>query len=505
MLEAGKRDNYHWIHIPVGYLFCMGNPRTDYLMQTQPDKGLNGRSLAYPRGKVLGGCSSINGMIYMRGQASDYNQWASSGCTGWSWQDVLPIFKQHEHYGPLESDSSKADNQYHGAGGEWRVNTQRLHWPVLDTLHKAANQMGVPTSDDFNTGTNHGVGLFEVNQQHGLRVSSAKAFLKPVLARPNLTVITQAQVNELTIEDGTCQGVSFTHKGKYHCITANKETLLAAGAIHSPALLERSGIGRRDVLEPLGITVKHELPGVGENLQDHLQIRTQFKIANATTLNELSHSLWAKLKMGVQYAWSQTGPLSMAPSQLGMFTHTDSRYDTPNVEFHIQPLTTDKLGDPLHKTPGVTVSVCNLRPTSRGSVHIGSTNRDEHPLITTNYLSTDQDRKVAADSIRLARQLMATTAAQSLNPVEMLPGSGIQDDASLAKAAGDIASTIFHPVGTCKMGVDTMAVVDPELKVHGIDGLRVIDASVMPTITSGNTSSPVLMIAERAARLLTSI
>jgi choline dehydrogenase len=495
LLEAGGKDNYHWIHIPIGYLYCMGNPRTDWMMKTEPDPGLNGRSLNYPRGKVLGGSSSINGMIYMRGQAADYDHWKQLGNTGWGWDDVLPYFlKSEDHY--------LGKSEMHGSGGEWRVDKQRLSWDILDAFRDAAEEAGIPKVLDFNTGTNEGSGYFEVNQKNGLRMSTAKAFLKPVINRPNLTVLTGANTTSLRLEGKHVTGVEFERKNKPFLATAAREVILSAGAVNSPKILELSGIGRREILSNNDIPVRHELNGVGENLQDHLQIRTVFKVNNAVTLNQKANSLFGKIAMCIEYGLFRSGPLSMAPSQMGLFAKSDERLETPDLEYHIQPLSTDKLGDPLHPFPAITASVCNLRPRSRGSIHIKSPDNKDHPAIVTNYLSTQKDRDVAAKSIHLTRKIMATDAVSQFQPEELLPGPDFTTDDELAHEAGNIATTIFHPVSTCKMGTDPLAVVDYRLRVHGLQGLRIVDASIMPTITSGNTNSPVIMIAEKAAVMI---
>jgi choline dehydrogenase len=495
LIEAGGKDNYHWIHIPIGYLYCMGNPRTDWMMKTAAEAGLNGRSLNYPRGKVLGGCSSINGMIYMRGQAADYDGWRQAGNAGWGWDDVLPYFLKSE-------DNYRGPSAMHGAGGEWRVEKQRLSWPILDAFRDAAEEMGIPKTDDFNDGDNEGSGYFEVNQRGGIRWNTAKAFLRPVLKRPNLRVLTGAETERLEFDGKRVTGVRFRLNGRPSIARAEGEVILSAGAIHSPKILELSGIGNPQLLSSLGIDVRHGLPGVGENLQDHLQIRTVFKIEGATTLNQLYHNLISRAGMGLQYALNRSGPLSMAPSQLGIFCRSDPSVATPDLEYHVQPLSTDRLGEPLHKYPAVTVSVCNLRPESRGSVHVTTRDVSVAPDIKPNYLSTVGDRLVAARSIRHARQLMAKTAVSRFKPQEMLPGVEFRSDEELIQRAGDIATTIFHPVGTCRMGSDDRAVVDAELRVHGLAGLRIVDASVMPTIVSGNTNSPVIMIAEKAADMI---
>lgn len=492
LLEAGGTDRYHWVHVPIGYLFCMGNPRTDWMMRTAEEEGLNGRSLPYPRGKLLGGCSSINGMIYMRGQAADYDGWRQAGNTGWGWDDVLPYFVKSE-------DNYRGRTAVHGTGGEWRVERQRLSWPILDAFRDAAEELGVPKTDDFNGGDNEGSGYFEVNQRGGLRWNTTKAFLRPAMRRANLRVLTGAETETVEFEGKRACGVKFRLNGRLAVARANGAVILSAGAINSPKILELSGIGRPEVLSGAGIETRHALPGVGENLQDHLQIRTVFRIEGARTLNQLYHNLFTRSLMGLEYAFRRSGPLSMAPSQLGIFTKSDPAVETADLEYHVQPLSTDRLGEPLHRYPAVTVSVCNLRPESRGSVHVTGADVSIAPEIRPNYLSTAGDRLVAVKSIRQARELMNTAAIKVYRPQEMLPGEAFQSDEELIRRAGDIATTIFHPVGTCKMGSGSTAVVDPQLRVHGIENLRVVDASIMPTIVSGNTNSPVIMIAEKAA------
>nr|WP_325251310.1 GMC family oxidoreductase N-terminal domain-containing protein [Amylibacter sp.] len=497
LLEAGGKDSYPWIHIPVGYLYCMGNPRTDWMLKTTAEPGLNGRALAYPRGKVLGGCSSINGMIYMRGQAADYDGWAQMGNRGWGWDDVLPYFIRSE-------DRAGDADPLHGKGGEWKVARQRLKWDLLDDFQTAAGQMGIPPTTDFNSGSNEGAGYFEVNQNAGRRWSTARAFLNPALKRPNLRLMTHTDVQHITFKDGRATGVQISHKGQTLHAAAKAEILLAAGAIHSPAILESSGIGQPQRLRDAGIDVLQNAPDVGENLQDHLQLRMVFRVENARTLNQMANSLSGKIAMGAQYLWNRSGPLSMAPSQFGIFIRSDPRLATPDLEYHIQPLSTERLGEPLHPYPAVTVSVCNLRPESRGSTHISAKGRAQSPEISPRYLSSGTDLDVAVASLRQARQLMQMPALQKYAPQENLPGAQITDDADLARAAGDIGTTIFHPVGTCRMGVDDHAVVDPELRLRGVSGLRVVDASIMPRIVSGNTASPVVMIAEKAADMILS-
>ncbi len=495
LLEAGKSDRYRWVHIPIGYLHCIGNPRVDWMMRTVPEQGLNGRSLVYPRGKVLGGCTSVNGMIYMRGQALDYDRWRQLGNTGWGWDDVLPYFLKSE-------DHHAGDSDMHRSGGEWKVQRQRLSWEILKAVQEGAKEFGILPRDDFNDGDNEGSGFFEVNQNKGIRWNAAKGFLRPAMKRPNLRVLTEAVADCLILEGKSVRGVRFRLKGQSLNATARGEVLLAAGAINSPKILELSGIGRGEVLSRLGLELRHELAGVGENLQDHLQIRTVFEVKNAKTLNTVANSLWGRAGIALRYGLTRSGPMSMAPSQFGMFTKSDPARQTPDLEFHIQPLSTDRLGDPLHAFPAITVSVCNLRPESVGHCHIATVNGDAQPNIQLNYLTASNDRAVAVASVKQVRQLMTAQALKPYHPKEILPGPEVRDSADLVRAVGDIATTIFHPVGTCRMGRDYAAVVDPELRVHGMKGLRVVDASIMPRITSGNTASPVIMIAEKAADLV---
>lgn len=495
LLEAGGRDNYHWIHIPVGYLYCISNPRTDWCFSTEEEAGLNGRALAYPRGKVLGGCSSINGMIYMRGQARDYDQWRQMGCAGWGWDDVLPYFRKSEDY------FAGAD-EMHGAGGEWRVEEMRVHWGILDAFRDAAEAAGIPRTDDFNRGSNEGSSYFKVNQRRGWRVSSAKAFLRPALGRRNLTVETNAQVRRLLIGEGAARGVEFVRDGQQRQVRARREVILCAGSIGSPHLLELSGIGNGRVLQQAGIPVVRELPQVGENLQDHLQLRLIYKVSGIRTLNEQASRLTGKMAIGLEYMLRRSGPMAMAPSQLGVFTRSSDAYETPNLQYHVQPLSLEKFGEWVHPFPAFTASVCNLRPESRGTVHTVAPEFGKQPAIRPNYLSTETDRMVAADSIRLTRAIVAQEPLAPYRPEEFKPGPDYRSQEELVRAAGDIGTTIFHPVGTCRMGADADAVVDPKLKVRGIERLRIADASIMPTITSGNTNSPTLMIAEKAAELI---
>ena len=516
LLEAGPRDDYHWIHIPVGYLYCIGNPRTDWLYQTEPDAGLNGRRLRYPRGKTLGGCSSINGMIYMRGQARDYDQWAQiTGDDTWRWDQVLPAFRRHEDHWRLDQPGDVNENfkRLHGnkatgSTGEWRVEKQRLRWDVLDAFAHAAQQAGIPATDDFNSGNNEGVGYFEVNQKKGWRWNTAKAFLRPTCyGRDNFEMWTGAQAAKLLVERQPhgplrCTGVQVWTGKSMVTVRATREVLLCAGAVNSPQLLQLSGIGPGELLRQHGIDVLHDLPGVGANLQDHLQIRSVYKVQNVKTLNTLASSLVGKAKIGLEYALNRSGPMSMAPSQLGAFTRSSPDQPWPNIEYHVQPLSLDAFGEPLHSFAAFTASVCNLNPTSRGTVQIRNADFKSAPAIAPNYLSTPEDRQVAAQSLRVTRRIVAQPALARYQPEEWKPGVQFESDEDLARLAGDIATTIFHPVGTTKMGRndDPMAVLDSQLRVRGIAGLRVVDAGAMPTITSGNTNSPTLMLAEKAAQ-----
>jgi choline dehydrogenase len=495
LLEAGGRDNYPWIHIPVGYLYCIGNPRTDWCFKTEAQPGLDGRSLGYPRGKVLGGCSSINGMIYMRGQARDYDHWAEQGNPGWAWNDVLPLFKASEnHFGGA--------SELHGNAGEWRVERQRYSWAILDAFREAAAQSGIASIDDFNGGDNQGCGYFQVNQRSGVRWNAAKAFLRPVRHRPNLTVLTGVEVDKVLLDNGRASAVQARWQGSEQRYQARREIILCAGAVGSPGILQRSGIGPRPLLERLGIPVLHELPGVGGNLQDHLQLRLIYKVSNVRTLNQVANTHWGKLGMGLRYLYDRSGPLAMAPSQLGAFVRSHPEQPTPNLQYHVQPLSLDRFGEPLHRFAAFTASVCNLRPLSRGRVDIRSANPGDAPVIDPNYLSEPEDLRVAAQAIRLTRQIVQAPALAAFAPVEYLPGAALNTEEQLQQAAGQIGTTIFHPVGTCRMGNGPLDVVDAQLRVHGVAGLRIADASIMPQITSGNTCSPTLMIGEKAAQLI---
>jgi choline dehydrogenase-like flavoprotein len=503
ILEAGGKDNWIWFHIPVGYLFAIGNPRSDWCFKTEPEAGLNGRSLNYPRGKVIGGSSAINAMIYMRGQAADYDHWRQLGLAGWGWDDVLPFFKRHENHFLGESAA-------HAIGGEWHIEAPRVRWDLLDAFRAAAEQAGIKSITDFNCGDNEGCCAFHVNQRRGRRVSTARAFLKPALKRANLRLETGCLVESLILEGRRAAGVRWRQgSGGTNGVRSARcrgEVVLAAGAIGSPQILMLSGIGPGEHLRQHGIEVRHERPGVGANLQDHLQLRLIYKVDGITTLNERYHAPLGFVRMLAEYALLRRGPLTMAPSQLGLFTRSDRDRPRANLQFHVQPLSLDRFGEPLHKFPAFTASVCNLQPTSRGSVRLRSSDAADPPAIAPHYLSTDEDRRIATSAIRLTRRIAAQPALQPFHPEEYLPGPAVRDDDKMAllKAAGDIGTTIFHPVGTAKMGLpsDPLAVVDERLRVYGIEGLRVIDASVMPTITSGNTNAPTMMIAEKGAALL---
>jgi choline dehydrogenase len=502
LLEAGGKDDYFWIDIPVGYLYTIGNRRTDWCFKIEPDAGLNGRSIGYARGKVLGGCSSINAMIYMRGQRADFDQWAQLGNRGWGWDDVLPVFKKSEDY-------QHGADEFHGSGGELRVEERRVNWEILDAWREAAAECGIPKIEEFNRGDNFGSAYFQMNQRRGRRWSGTRAFLRPVLSRQNLTVWTDAHVQRLLLErsDAALRATGvLVRRGQDAPISlhARREVLLAAGAIGSPQLLQLSGIGQPGLLQQHGIDVTHASAGVGGNLQDHLQIRTVYKVSNTRTLNARAGTLLGKAAMALEYFLFRTGPLTMPPSQLGAFAMSDASQATANMEWHVQPLSLDAFGSPLHAFDAITPSVCNLRPSSRGHVRIRSRDPDAPPAITTNYLSTPDDRQVALAGLKFTRRIMAAKALARFRPEEYRPGTEFQTDEALLQAAADLGTTIFHPVGTCRMGPDSdpLAVVDDRLRVRGVANLRVIDASIMPTITSGNTNAPTVMIAEKGAEFV---
>jgi choline dehydrogenase len=495
LVEAGGEDDYLWIHIPVGYLYCIGNPRTDWLFKTEPDAGLNGRVLNYPRGRVIGGSSSINAMLYVRGQARDYDGWRQMGCAGWGWDDVLPLFRRSQ-------DHFAGESAAHGAGGAWRIEKQRVRWPILEAVREAAAKMGIPKIDDLNTGDNEGSSFFQVNQRRGVRWSLAKAYLKPARARPNLTVVTKAHATRIVFDGQRASALELLRDGVPARAGVLGELVLAGGAIGSPQLLQLSGVGPAEHLKQHGVEVVRDMAGVGADLQDHLQLRPVFKVSNAVTMNTLYHSLLGKARIAAEYALFRSGPMAMPPSQLAIFTRSGPEFETANLQFHVQPLSLDRWGEPLHRFGAVTTSVCNLRPESRGEVRLRSPDPHEAPAIRPNYLSTEGDRRVAVAALRLARRLMAQPAMHPYAPEEWKPGPAAQSDEDLVKAAGDLGTTIFHPVGTCRMGVDPGAVVDPRLRLNGFGNVRVVDASIMPTITSGNTNAPTVMIAEKGSDMI---
>ena len=498
LLEAGNDEKWIWTKIPVGYLYCINNPRTDWCYKTEPEPGLNGRSIIYARGKGLGGSTLINAMLYLRGQQRDYDEWAAlTGDNAWGWENVLPEFKKVESH-------HKGGCDFHGKDGEWRVEQQRLRWDILDRFAEATVQAGIPATPDFNRGSNLGVSQFEVNQKKGTRWSAVRGFLDPVRHRDNLTIVTAALSDKLIMDGKRVTGIEFQQHGQPCMAKARVEVVLAAGSIGSPGILQRSGIGDPAFLQSLGIPVTHALPGVGQNLQDHLQLRSIYKVDGIHTLNQQANSVLGKIRMGLEYALFKRGPLTMAPSQLGLFACSDETVETPDLEYHVQPLSLDKFGDPLHKFPAFTASVCDLRPQSRGHISIRDRDPNTAPRIAPNYLSHEADRAKAAKAIRLTRRIARQAALAPHHPEEYLPGPGFETDEELAVAAGNIGTTIFHPVGTCKMGRDddAKAVTDSRLKVRGLEGLRVVDASIMPTITSGNTSSPTIMIASRGAQMI---
>lgn len=497
LLEAGGsgRGNL-WLKVPVGYLFTMGNPNTDWCYQLQACDGLGGRVINYPRGKVLGGSSALNGMIYIRGQAQDYDNWAKLGCDGWGWESVLPHFIKHENNTQFFDDK-------HGNNGEMAVQPVTSEWEILDKFLDAAVACGVPKVDDFNLGDNHGISYFQVNQQNGVRQTMADAFLPTAIKkRSNLHIQTGAEVLKIKIENQRAVAVIYAVAGTQKTAQCAGEVVLSAGGIGSPHILQCSGVGDPAVLKQLDIPLTAALPGVGKNLQDHLQIRVAYQVSNVPTLNEMSYRWGDKIKMGMQYVFKRRGPLASAPSQLGAFAFSDQSHATPNLQYHVQPLTLDAFGAPLHRAPGFTASVCDLRPHSRGTVHPTSADTTQPPKIDANFLSHPEDKKTAVQAIRHARNICQSATLSAYNPTEIAPGNAHQTDEELLAGAAKISTTIFHPCGTCKMGVDDDAVVDPALKVHGINGLRVVDASIMPTIISGNTNAPTVMIAEKAAALI---
>lgn len=495
LLEAGNSDWNPWIHVPVGYFKTIHNPKTDWCYVTEPDPGLNGRALKWPRGKVLGGSSSINGLLYVRGQRQDYDRWAELGCTGWDYQSVLPYFKRAEN-------QSRGEDEFHGVDGPLHVSDMTFKRPICDDFIKGVAEMGTPINDDINGEDQEGVGYFQLTAYKGRRCSSAAAYLKGIKTRPNLTIITKAMVKKIGITDGRASQVHLERKGQAMVINATEEVIVSAGAIGSPQLLQVSGIGPGALLQSLGIDVAVDSPDVGENLQDHLQIRAVYKTRKPVTLNdELSNPL-QKARAGIQYLLTRSGPLSMAASQVYAFSRTRLANERPDIQYHFQPLSADSPGEGLHPFSAITASVCQLRPESRGSIHITSADAKIHPTISPNYLSTDLDCKTAIESMRFTRSIMQSNAMKDHIAEEMLPDPKATTDEELLEQARNIANTIYHPTSTCRMGADDRSVLDPRLRVRGVDGLRVVDASVMPEIVSGNTNAPTIMIAERASDMI---
>jgi choline dehydrogenase-like flavoprotein len=499
LLEAGGQDDWVWYHIPIGYLFSIGNPRSDWCYSTEAEPALDGRSIPYPRGKVVGGSSAINGMIYMRGHAADFDQWRQLGLNGWGWDDVLPYFKAHE-------DFCGGADEAHGAGGELRVDPPRVGWQVLHVVKHAAIEAGIKPVEDFNRGDNEGVGPLHVNQRRGLRFQAAKAFLRPALIRPNLTLETGVLAERIRLDGGRAVGVDYRVKGTRHAANARREVILAAGAVGSPQLLMLSGIGPGAHLAEHGIEVQADRPGVGANLHDHFQIPLRFTVEGIATLNERSHSPLHKALMAAEFALFRRGPLTMAPSQLGIHTRSSPDAERADIAYIAVPYAranTTTLD--LDKRPGITLTFYDCRPTSRGDLRLKSPDPEAAPAIRPNYLATERDKRVAANGMRVTRRIARQPALQPYSPTEFAPGDdGATDDASLLASAAKVGNTVFHTVGTCKMGrpTDPTAVVDERLRFIGIDGLRVIDASVMPEITSGNTNAPTMMIAEKGAAMV---
>ena len=494
LVEAGGKDTNPWIHIPVGYFMTMHNPATDWCYVTEPDPGIANRQLQWPRGKVLGGSSSLNGLLYVRGQKQDYDRWAELGNIGWCYDDVLPYFKKSE-------DQEHGENEYHGVGGPLKVSDLRLRRKIAEQFIKAATEIGIPKNPDYNGAEQEGVAYFQQTAYKGFRWSTAKGFLKPALSRENLVVTTKAQVTKLKFEDKKAIGIEYLHLGERHLANCNKEIILAAGAIGSPQLLQCSGIGNGDLLQSLEIPVVNDLPGVGEALQDHLQVRLVHK-TNQPTLNDEVNNPIRKMWIGMQYMLNRTGPMTLAASQVCIFTRSNPQVDRPDIQFHMQPLSADKPGDGPHKFSAFTSSVCQLRPQSRGYIKIKFPDATVYPEIQPNYLSTELDRTTAVNGVKVARKIASAPALNEFITDEFVPGNQYQTDDELLEAVRLHSQTIYHPTSTCKMGNDDMAVVDTELKVHGIEGLRVVDASIMPEIVSGNTNAPTIMIAEKGSDMI---
>ena len=502
LIEAGGKDNYPWIHIPVGYYKTMHNPKVDWCFHTEKDETMNNRSIRYPRGKTLGGSSSINGLLWIRGQSNDYDNWKQQGNKGWGWDDVLPYFVKSEN-------NELGKSKYHSDSGPIMVANKKIKLKMLDEFINAAEESGIPKTDDFNTGDNFGVGFYQFTTSHSkfglkLRCSSAKGYLNPVKNRKNLKIVTNAVVQKITFENKKAVALSYMVGDKIFEVKSNKEIILSAGSIGSPHILQISGVGDAQKLKKHGIDIKKDLKGVGKNLQDHLMFRPVYKVKNLKSLNKKINSLFGNFLIGLEYIFNQSGPMTMGASQVCGFAKSDSSRATPNLQFHVQPISTDILGaTKLHDFEGITPTVANVRPTSRGEINIVSKNINDNPKIKMNYLSTDDDRYVAAQGLKLVRKIMLETKTfRKYEPEEYRPGLHIQDDEELVKAGSDFTQTIFHPVGTCKMGSDENAVVDDRLKVHGIENLRVVDASIMPNITSGNTNAPTIMIAEKASDMI---
>ena len=496
LLEAGGRDWYPWIHVPVGYFKTLHNPMTDWCYKTEPDPGLSGRSIDWPRGKTLGGTSSINGLLYIRGQHQDYDHWRQLGNTGWSYEDVLSYFKRSE-------DQQNGADDFHGKGGDLSVQNIRAKRDICEALIDAAEELGLPRNDDFNGVKQEGAGYFQQTARGGLRCSTARAFLNPVKNRSNLKIIVHALVEKVVVEGAKTTGIAISVKGapRQYWLKPGGEVILSAGAIGSPQILQLSGIGPGALLQGLEIPVVKALAGVGANLQDHLQIRTVYEV-NVPTLNEEINNLFRRMMIGVQYVLTRTGPMSMGASQVCIFARSNEYVETPDIQYHFQPLSADKPGIEMHPFSGITLSVCQLRPESRGRIEIKSPNPRAYPAIYPNYLSADRDCQTAIDSLKFTRRLVNTEALKPFIVGEHLPGPGVQTDDELLDSARNIAQTIYHPTSTCKMGADAMAVGNERVQVHGIEGLRVVDASVMPTITSGNTNAPTIMIAEKASDMI---
>ncbi len=497
LMEAGGKDNYPWIHIPVGYFKTMHNPTVDWCYKTEPDETMNNRSIRYPRGKTLGGSSAINGLLYIRGQSRDYDIWRQSGNTGWGWDDVLPYFIKAEN-------QERGKDDYHGVGGPLSVSDQRIQLPLLDEFQSAAEEFGIPKTKDFNTGDNHGCGYFQVTEKDGFRCSTAVGYLNPIKKRNNLKIITNAHVKKINFENKTAKNVEYWIGNELKQVSAHKEIILSSGSIGSPQILQTSGIGNSKNLKDLGIKIVNDLKGVGENLQDHLMFRPIYKVHGLKSLNKKVNSLLGKLMIGLEYVFNRSGPMTMGASQMCMFAKSDPSLELPDLQWHVQPMSMDTLGATKnHHFHAFTPTVSNIRPTSRG--HVKITNKDSrvYAKVKLNYLSTEHDRMIAAKGLKLTRKIvMESETFKKYKPEEYRPGISINDDEELVKAGSDYAQTIFHPVGTCKMGQDDMAVVDETLKVKGLNNLRVIDASIMPNITSGNTNAPTIMIAEKGADMI---